>query len=825
MAQESPPLHPDSVGVPTDHPPLTRFLGVPLKQAGRTVGMIGLANKESDYDLDDQYAIEALAVAFVEALHRKRAEKALEQRATQLALINGIGRQIASELELGSVLDRAARLVQESFGYHHVAIFTVDREREELVMRARAGAYSDLYPPEHRLSLGQGMVGWAASHGEMLLANNVRAEPLYVNLYPDRVPTLSELSVPLRMGKEILGVLDVQSPQLDAFDANDVIVMETLADQAAVAIRNSMLYEQVQRQLDELTLLNALARMMVVSLNPGTVMETTMDWVVEVLQTERGSVLLLDPESGELVFEAVYGRDAEVLKGHRLPPGKGIAGWVAQHGASAIVSDAQSDDRFYPEIDATMGFATRSVLCVPLVARGRVIGVMQVLNKIGGEFTEDDRRLLEALAATAGSAIENARLYEALEQERGSLAQRVRERTAELSAANAELARAARLKDEFLAAMSHELRTPLNAILGMAEVLEGGIYGQVNEQQIKAVQTIASSGDHLLTLINDVLDVAKIGAGTLELEVHPVSVEAVCQASLQFVRQAAAKKRLKVSSSFDGPVTTLQADERRLKQILVNLLSNSVKFTPEGGQIGLEVAGDAAKQVVHFTVWDTGIGISPEDRERLFQPFVQLDGSLSRRHQGTGLGLSLAYQLTEMHGGSIALESRVGQGSRFTVSLPWWEPGEEEAEERETREMPQRPIPYSSRPSATILLAEDNQSSIDTVFDYLLAHGYDVIVARNGVEAVDVARREHPDVILMDIQMPEMDGLEATRQIRADTTSGVATIPIIALTALAMPGDRERCLEAGADEYLSKPVSLRGLLDAIEGQLSVVAKA
>jgi CheY-like chemotaxis protein len=323
-------------------------------------------------------------------------------------------------------------------------------------------------------------------------------------------------------------------------------------------------------------------------------------------------------------------------------------------------------------------------------------------------------------------------------------------------------------------------------------------------------------------LINDVLDVAKIGAGTLELEIHPVSVEAVCQASLQFIKQAAAKKRLKVSASFDSAVTTLQADERRLKQILVNLLSNSVKFTPEDGQIGLGVEGDAAKQIVHFIVWDSGIGISPEDRGRLFQPFVQLDGSLSRRHEGTGLGLSLAYQLTEMLGGSISLESQVGQGSRFTVSLPWQESGESKSEEKEMR---QRVTPSSSYPSVTILLAEDNQSSIDTVFDYLLAHGYDVIVARNGVEAVELASTEHPNVILMDIQMPEMDGLEATRRIRADTASGVATVPIIALTALAMPGDRERCLETGANEYLSKPVSLRGLLDAIEGQLSAIAKA
>ena len=403
------------------------------------------------------------------------------------------------------------------------------------------------------------------------------------------------------------------------------------------------------------------------------------------------------------------------------------------------------------------------------------------------------------------------------------LQRQLQEQARDLARTNAELDRAARLKDEFLASMSHELRTPLNAILGMSEALESEIYGPMNEKQLKSVEIIESSGNHLLALINAILDVAKIGAGTLELEIRPIPVESVCQASLAFVKQAAIKKRLRVSSVFDGAVTMLQADGRRVKQMLVNLLSNAVKFTPEGGEIGLEVIGDEEGEVVHLVVWDTGIGILPEDRERLFQPFVQLDNSLSRRYEGTGLGLSLTYQLAELHGGSVALESDgvPGRGSRFTISLPWHKEIAGEGTGRGRSEPAPQPVLPSARP-ATILLAEDNESNIDAILDFLLAYGYEVIGARNGVEAVKMARQKRPDVILMDIQMPEMDGLEATRRIRADTSSGVATVPIIALTALAMPGDRERCLEAGVNEYLSKPVSLKRLVELIAAEMERV---
>jgi PAS domain S-box-containing protein len=403
---------------------------------------------------------------------------------------------------------------------------------------------------------------------------------------------------------------------------------------------------------------------------------------------------------------------------------------------------------------------------------------------------------------------ERKRVEAALLDERALLEQRVAERTIALT-------HAAQLKDEFLASMSHELRTPLTAVLGITEALQEEIYGPTTDRQRASLQRIVESGNHLLALINDILDVAKIGAGTITLEYDSVLIESLCQASLRMVKEVAHKKKLTVKSTIDPAVTFLSADTRRLKQILANLLSNAVKFTPTGGSIGLEVVGDVSRQAVDLTVWDSGIGIAQEDLGRLFQPFVQLDSRLARQYNGTGLGLTLVYQMAELHGGSVCVVSEPGVGSRFTVSLPWRVPHHEALH---TAQMPPTTIEKpSSLLRPTILLAEDNETSLATLTEYLEAKGYQILAARTGMEAITQAYTAHPKLILMDIQMPGMDGLEAIQRIRAK--EDLPYIPIIALTALAMPGDRERCLAVGADEYLSKPVSLKELATTINEQL------
>jgi signal transduction histidine kinase/CheY-like chemotaxis protein len=397
----------------------------------------------------------------------------------------------------------------------------------------------------------------------------------------------------------------------------------------------------------------------------------------------------------------------------------------------------------------------------------------------------------------------------AAQQYASDLERRVEERTIELTHAN-------RAKNEFLANMSHELRTPLNSILGLSESLLEQSRGPLNEKQEHALQIIASSGKHLLGLINDILEVSKIEAGKMEIHPDIISVKDICYSSLNFVKEAGLKKSIAIDLQSDPSVSTLFADPQRLKQILVNLLSNAVKFTPERGKVILAVNTNTDQDQIQFSVTDNGIGIAPENLKKLFSPFMQVDSSLARQYQGTGLGLTIAYKLTELHGGSMQVESEIGKGSCFTISLPWdptktIKSNSSPAEKHEITTQAPKP---ALRPHVKVLLADDHDTNTMMLGEYLQSHGYEVTIARNGLEALAKAADTQPHIIIMDIQMPEMDGLEAIQHLRLDER--FVSTPIIALTALAMSGDRERCLEAGANEYMSKPVSLKALAETIQ---------
>ena len=398
-----------------------------------------------------------------------------------------------------------------------------------------------------------------------------------------------------------------------------------------------------------------------------------------------------------------------------------------------------------------------------------------------------------------------------------TLERRVADRTSELSIANAELSRVMRSKDDFLSTMSHELRTPLNAILGLSESLSENIYGELNEKQARSIETIAESGHHLLSLINDLLDIAKIGAGKMDLDMSSANVEDACKSSMRFISGLASKKKISVSLTIDPSAATIHADQRRLKQILVNLLSNAVKFTNDGGHVALQTKGDRERNALDISIIDNGIGISTIDLERLFRPFTQLDSKLSRQYSGTGLGLSLVLRLAELHGGSVEVKSELGKGSCFTVSLPWNESKTELSHEHSVKNRA-KATSNDATMGPLILIADDNEINLSTVCDYLLAHGFRVIQARNGLEAVQAVRNHNPELVLMDIQMPVMDGIDAIKSLRADRS--FVSIPILALTSRAMIGDQDRCIEAGADEYLSKPVHLKQLVKIILSRLS-----
>ncbi|MEA5448530.1 PAS domain S-box protein [Leptolyngbya sp. CCNP1308] len=380
-------------------------------------------------------------------------------------------------------------------------------------------------------------------------------------------------------------------------------------------------------------------------------------------------------------------------------------------------------------------------------------------------------------------------------------------------------------KDEFLANMSHELRTPLNAILGMTEGLQEQVFGTINERQLKALTIVETSASHLLALINDILDMAKIESGQITLHLTPTAIAPLCHASLTFVQQQAYKKRIQLTDCVPADLPDLVIDERRVRQILINLLANAVKFTPEGGRVSLTVAlkscqdSDELRSVIRFTVKDTGIGIAPNDQPRLFQPFIQIDSALNRQYEGTGLGLTLVKQFTELHGGQVGLVSEVGVGSSFTIDLPY-EVGTDRWTASPATAVASAPeAPATAAPKPLILLASDQEATISTVVNYLTAKGYRLLVARQGEAALALA--ENPDLIVVDMQLPGGDGLEVMRCIRAEPH--LADRPIIAISDVSAVGDRDRCLGAGANQCLSKPLKLRQLVAAIQHLLNPLA--
>lgn len=377
---------------------------------------------------------------------------------------------------------------------------------------------------------------------------------------------------------------------------------------------------------------------------------------------------------------------------------------------------------------------------------------------------------------------------------------------------NAELVRSLHLKDEFLANVSHELRTPLTAVLFTTEALQEGIYGALDARQRKAVNRVENSGRHLLHLINDILELAKIESEKFSLELKPVEIRSICETSLQLFQDNIAKKRLKLTYTHDPKITMLLVDERRLSQILMNLVGNAVKFTPEEGELGLDVGCDLKENVVYFKVWDTGIGIAEKDKARLFQPFMQLDSGLARQYQGTGLGLALVYRLTKMHGGSVSLESVVNEGSKFTIAIPWRSGRTEPADFTEAT-VAARANKGSQVAAPLVFVLDDNPISIKTMETDLIALGYRVAVTSSSIDAVRQIAQQHPDLIFLDTRLPDLNCLEILRRVRA--MPAMSRTPIITLSALTLPGEREHCLAEGATHYLAKPVSRSLLADIL----------
>ncbi|MEC4895580.1 MAG: ATP-binding protein [Oscillatoria sp. PMC 1051.18] len=538
---------------------------------------------------------------------------------------------------------------------------------------------------------------------------------------------------------------------------------------------------------------------------------------------ERQAGILTNKISSE--FIATYGevaiKEMQDVLNKGIPYGQGLLWSVIETGKPLFVKDYQQHPQAVPSF-CHPGIGQLGIFPIP-GASGEIIGVLTLESRSGiGLEDAPQQDMLLAACRTLGVAIERAQDREKMRQ------------------ANENLERASQLKSEFLASMSHELRTPLNSIIGFADLLQRQFGGKLTSRQINHVRAIEKSGQHLLQLINDILDLSKIEAGKTQLELESVSIQSLCNQCLRMIQPRAEKKRLTLSLEIDYRLDRAVLDLRRVSQILINLLSNAVKFTPEGGKIklggrlayGTELLEEKrpdrspvnlSTPYLCLEVVDTGIGIPKDKQHLLFQPFQQVDSSLTRRHEGTGLGLALTKRLAELHGGTVSLESQENEGSTFRVWLPMTEMRENYTLNLEPETKPSSASILAPKPqdenSKRILVVEDQPYNQALISEVLELEGYVPEIIYEGRTMMDlihsplVTPQVLPDLILMDIQLPDLDGFQLIHQLK--NHQYWRKIPVIAVTAMAMPGDKDRCLQAGADDYISKPIDIEQLLQSI----------
>jgi signal transduction histidine kinase len=429
------------------------------------------------------------------------------------------------------------------------------------------------------------------------------------------------------------------------------------------------------------------------------------------------------------------------------------------------------------------------------------------------ERLEEQQRRLKQI--TVLNTQLEAKVAERTQELKGAL-DHVEEANRQLRMINDRLAEASRTKSAFLAGVSHELRTPLNAIIGFSELLDEQNFGTLSDEQRAFVKDIRDSGVHLLTLINDILDLSKIESGRMDLNLEEVDLHIVLEEALVMVQPQAVKKGLDLTLEIGHDVAAGRLDPGKVRQIIVNLLGNAIKFTGAGGQVGIRASREDQDLVVE--VYDTGVGISPEEQDKIFREFYQVDSSLGRKAQGTGLGLALVRRLVHLHGGSIDVESEVGVGSSFTLKLPGCaidRPAEGEVKQ-----------PYGMATAVdetcTILVVEDNAVNRRLAINVLKSRGHRIEVAETGEEALKFLTEELPDLILMDVQLPGMDGLEVTRRVKADPAT--RQIPVIALSAHARDADVEKAKEAGCDGFIPKPIRLNRFPDQVRSYLEAAVR-
>jgi signal transduction histidine kinase/CheY-like chemotaxis protein len=590
--------------------------------------------------------------------------------------------------------------------------------------------------------------------------------------------------VPMTAGTTPIGVLVATSNSAVEFDPEELQTLQVVADSLSVAIERQRLLTETQQRALELQAAAEIARDTTSTLS----LEELLHRIVTSLKDRFGfyhsAIYMLDATENYVQIQEATGRAGLEMKQqqHKVAIGsKSVIGSCVANGAPVVINDTTQSPLYYANPSLP---DTRSELCLPLKIGSKVIGALDLhANQVEG-FTESELTVFQILTDQISVAIDNARAYQVSQQ------------------AVEEMRELDRVKSQFLANMSHELRTPLNSVIGFSRVILKGIDGPINDVQKQDISSIYSSGLHLLTMINEILDMSKIEAGKMELQLEKISIGDVVNGALTTASGLVKDKPIQLVQKIPTDLPAVNADEIRINQVIINLVSNAVKFT-EKGTITLEASttrSPEGKPELMITVSDTGIGIAPEDQSKLFQRFSQVDDSPTRKTGGTGLGLSICRSLVELHGGRIGLlSSEVGKGSTFYFTLPLDEPKTE------------LDLSQLSHENNVILSIDDDAQVIALYERYLKSSGYVVIPETHPTKAVERAIELNPMAITLDIMMPEKDGWQVMRDLKSNEKT--RSIPILVCSILE---EEEKGFSLGATDYLVKPFMQDDLIKALQ---------
>jgi PAS domain S-box-containing protein len=923
-------------------------------------GMILLGSTQCGaFDAETQEFVEGLAAQAAIAIGNARRyqeqmarNELLRKRADQLSHILEVSQALRSNQPLEEVLEEIAYAVQESGGFDLVVVSIKEESPPRLRRVAAAGlpvkvaermkrtpqpweAVESLMRDEFRIGRSYYIPAeeQAQWRGALDVYESEAAEK--VEREPDRWHPQDLLIVPL-LGPEgeVWGILSVDEPRDGQVpDIATTEVLEIFAAQAAAAIENARLYDEIRHfsedleerveqrteeladalknltaERDRVEALYGIASELSASLDLDHVLNRTLDLVAQAVQAEQGTILLYDPEKNQLIRRATLGFALTLPPGGQetgMRHGEGLAGWIIEHGDPAIVRDLSKDPRWTPcqgEDDAQ-----RACLAVPLGTAGEMQGVLLLYHHIPGSFTEDHLRLVEAAASQVSNTISNTALYGLIRDQAEELGTMLKQQQVEAAKSQAILegvadgvvvtdeqgrvilfnaaaeralktsrhnvlgrntrellevyeaenqtwleaidkwagdpadrppgdftaerlevgdrvvsahtapvtmggeylgtvsvfrdvtaeVEAARAKSEFVSTVSHELRTPMTSIKGYADLLLMGTVDELNDQQRHFVSVIQNNADRLTSLVNDLLDISRIEAGRVKLEPQVINFSQAARQVVRMLEGRALEKDQTMEVQLPEELPPVWGDSDRVAQILTNLLANAIQYTPDGGRITLSACTNDG--MLEVSVTDTGIGISEEDQAKIFERFFRADAPLVQKSSGAGLGLSITASLVRLHGGEMWVGSELGEGSTFTFTLPL-------AREAQVASLPLR--------SPRILVVEDNRDVANLIRIHLESGGHEVIIAEQGEEAIRLAKETRPDLITLDIRLPDADGFVVLQKLKE--VPSTADIPVVIVSVVPC---KEEGLRLGAMGYVGKPIDEEVLLSTVQGGL------